>query len=130
LNNISKKCGENSGKIWIILNKHGCLKKEKILEHTKLIDLDFHAGVGWLARENKIIKDEEQCYKLGSSNLDVDIGTKAGRVWKILDIWGEADYTSIKRLSDLNDQEIHTALGWLAREDKIDIDQKQKFKLK
>ena len=130
MHDISKKCGENSGKIWSILNEHGCLKKEKILKHSKLMELDFHAGVGWLARENKIIKEDNQCYKLGSSNLDTEIGTKAGRIWKILDIWGEADYISIKRLSDLNDEEIHAALGWLAREDKINIDQKQKFKLK
>ena len=130
MNDISKKCGENSGKIWSVLNQQGCLKKEKILEQLELMELDFHAGVGWLARENKITKDEKQCYKLGSSNWESNIGIKAGRIWKILDIWGEADYISIKRLSDLNDEEIHTALGWLAREDKINIDEKQKFKLK
>jgi len=130
LRDISKKYGENAGKIWSVLDEQGCLKKDMILKHTKLDDINFYSGIGWLARENKIIKEENECFKLGSSNLESEIGTQAGRIWKILDIWGDSDYISIKRLSDLDDKELHAALGWLAREDKIKIDEKDRFDLK
>ncbi len=130
MGDITKKFGESAGKIWSVLNEHGCLRKENILEQTKLMDEDFYTGLGWLARENKITKEDNECFKLGLSNLDSEIGSQAGKVWKILDIWGDADYITIKRLSDLDDKKIHAALGWLAREDKILIDEKKKFNLK
>jgi len=127
---ITTKFGESAGRIWSVLNEQGCLEKEKILSIAKLNNDDFHAGVGWLARENKISKDDKNCFKLDTSNLDSLIGAHAGRIWKILDIWGDADFTTIKRLSDLDDNEVQVALGWLAREDKIRADEKQRFILK
>ena len=126
MGDITKKFGDNAGKIWSVLNEHGCLKKENILEQTKMVDVDFYTGIGWLARENKVTKHDKDCFKLGISNLEDEIGTQAGKIWKILDIWGYADYTTIKRLSDLNDEKIQAALGWLAREDKIFLDKKKK----
>ena len=102
----------------------------KQLKITQLNDDDFFTGVGWLAKENKISKEDKDCFKLDVSNLDSEIGAQAGRVWKILDIWGDADFTTIKRLSDLDDNEVHCALGWLAREDKISINEKQRYKIK
>ena len=130
MGNTTIKFGDNAGKIWSVLDKQGCLKKSKILKFTKLKEDDFYTGVGWLARENKIFKEEKDCFKLDVSNLESEIGAYAGRVWKILDIWGDADFITIKRLSDLEKNEVHTALGWLAREDKININEKQKFELK
>ena len=122
--------GENAGKIWSVLNQEGCSKKEKILEITKLEEDDFYAGVGWLARENKISKEDLDCFRLGTTNLESEIGNHAGLIWKILDIWGDADLRTIKRLSNLDDSELQSALGWLAREDKIIINEDQKFILK
>jgi len=122
--------GENAGKIWSVLNQEGCSKKEKILEITKLEEDDFYAGVGWLARENKITKEDQNSFRLGTTNLESEIGSHAGLIWKILDIWGDADLNTIKRLSNLDDGELQSALGWLAREDKIIINANQKFVLK
>lgn len=127
---ITTKFGENAGKIWSVLNKENCLKKDIILEMTQLNENDFFIGVGWLAKENKISIFDEDCYKLDSTNLELEIGTNAGKVWKILDIWEEADFTTLKRLSDLNDNQVNCALGWLGKEDKISINEKQKFILK
>ena len=121
--------GENAGKIWTILNQEGCSNKEKIMDITRLEENDFHASIGWLARENKISK-EEDCFKLGTTNLDSEIGTHAGKIWKILDIWGDADLMTLKRLSNLDDKQIQSALGWLAREDKITINENKKYILK
>jgi len=54
----------------------------------------------------------------------------AGRVWKVLDIWGDADIQTLKKLSELDEDQVHTAIGWLAREDKITINSKNRLNLK
>ncbi len=130
MRNITTKCGNNAGKIWSVLNEKGCLKKDDIITMTELNKEDFHAGLGWLARENKVSRHDEDCFKVDNTNLDAEIGSHAGRVWKILDIWGDVDYESMKRLSDLDDEKLHAALGWLAREDKILCDERNRFNLK
>jgi len=129
MRDITTKYGDNAGKIWQTLNEQGCLKKSKLVKATKLRDDEFFSGIGWLAKEDKITKEEKDCYRLDNTNLDSEIGSHAGRVWKILDIWGESDFVTLKRLSDLKDDQVHSALGWLAREDKIKFDEKR-FTLK
>ena len=126
---ITTKFGNNAGKIWQVLNEKGCLKKDDIIQMTNLNETDLHIGIGWLARENKI-SIQEDSYKLESTNLDSEIGTHAGRIWKILDIWGNADIETIERLSDLDKNQVHSAIGWLAKEDKIKLDEKNRFNLK
>jgi len=128
--NITTKFGGSAGTIWTVLNEKGPLKKEEIQEITHLNKDDLDVGLGWLARENKIFKGNDNSYKLDNTNLESEIGTKAGRLWRIMDIWGEVDFDTIKRLSDLDEEQIHLALGWLAREDKINIDEKHKYSLK
>ena len=64
------------------------------------------------------------------TNLEDNIGSTAGKVFKILDIWEQADINTMKRLSNQNDEEVYAALGWLAREDKLTIDNDLKFRLK
>ena len=129
MRDVTVKFGNSAGKIWQVLNEKGCLKKDDIIQITNLNETDLHTGIGWLARENKISKQQEW-YKLENTNLDSEIGTHAGRIWKILDIWGEADIETIKRLSDLNENQVHLAIGWLAKEDKIKLDEKKRFNLK
>jgi len=68
---------------------------------------------------------------LDSTNLESKIGTNAGKVWKVLDIWGELDVSTITRLTRTDEQDVYSSLGWLAREDKICADSKlEKFYLK
>lgn len=53
-------------------------------------------------------------------NADV-IGTWAGQVWAALN---EADVLGVKQLkkvTKLKDKELFAAIGWLARENKLDI---------
>ena len=127
--NVTAKFGNSAGKIWQVLNEKGCLKKDELIQTTSLNEADFHKGIGWLARENKISRQQDT-YKLENTNLESEIGAHAGRIWKILDIWGEADIETIKRLSDLNENQVHLAIGWLAKEDKIKLDEKKRFNLK
>ncbi len=129
MRDIVTKYGINAGKIWTVLDEKGSLNEEDLISTTKLKENDLHIGIGWLARENKIQKDNNR-FKLDKSNMDKVIGSHAGRVWKILDIWGDADLESIMKLSDLKEKDIYTALGWLARENKITLDQKNRFILK
>lgn len=127
---IYTKFGENAGKIWQALNQKTSLKKQEIIDITKLSESDFYAGVGWLARENKISKDDEGFYRLESTNMTPQIGSVAGRVWKIIDIWGNVEFPMIARLADVDAEEVYSALGWLARENKIKINEKQKYDLR
>ena len=129
MRDVTVKFGNSAGKIWQVLNEKGCLKKDDIIQITNLNETDLHTGIGWLARENKISRQQDW-YKLENTNLDSEIGSHAGRIWKILDIWGEADIETIKRLSDLDENQVHLAIGWLAKEDKIKLDEKNRFNLK
>jgi hypothetical protein len=130
MKDLTTKFGQNAGEIWKLLNEKGSLTKEEIQESTKQNDDDFFVGVGWLAREDKISLDEKNNYKLTNTNLTLKIGRTAGRIWRILDIWEEADISTMKRLSEVDESQIQAALGWLAREDKICINEKEKFNLK
>ncbi len=56
--------------------------------------------------------------------MDVQsIGESAGVIWRLLQ--GEHrrwDYNEIKKLTGLPDRQINAAIGWLAREGKLAID--------
>lgn len=116
--------GEYAGKIWNTLYKKGQLSKQKIVENTKMKDHEFYTAIGWLARENKIYKKGDNYYKLDYTNLTPTVGNNAGKVWNVLNVWGEVDIPTIKRLTEINEKEIFSALGWLAREDKIWADRR------
>jgi len=117
-------------KIWAALEGQRCLEKNKILKATQLNENEFYAGIGWLARENKIFEEDEVHYGLGATNLTSEIGTNAGRVWRVMDIWGEVNISTIRRLADMGEKEACSALGWLAKEGKIYINKKQMYNLK
>jgi hypothetical protein len=127
---LLKSAGDNAGKIWKILQKDGVLHKEIIIKKAKLKEAEFYTGLGWLARENKIIQENEGEFKLGETNLTENIGSYAGKIWKILDIWGEVDIQSISRLANIDKKDVYTTIGWLAREDKIFENEKGMYKLK
>jgi len=119
--NLTTKFGDNAGKIWQVLNQNENSDEDELKEKTHLAKNEIHAGIGWLARENKIKKEDEN-YTLDSTNLTDTVGSTAGRLWKILDIWDEADLITLKKLSGSSEEEVYAALGWLAREGKINHD--------
>jgi len=115
---ITKKIGVNAGKIWIALDTHGPQNQSTLLKNTKLSLKDLHAGVGWLARENKIYKDGST-YKLGETNLTGIIGENAGKIWEHLNSQNNIDISTISKITQIKIQDAYLAMGWLAREDKI-----------
>lgn len=50
------------------------------------------------------------------------IGTNAGIVWNVLKDNAHWDYEQLKTATGLTDRDLNAAIGWLAREDKIDFD--------
>ena len=51
-----------------------------------------------------------------------EIGANAGKVWHLLSNNTKWDITKLEEASGLNDIELFAAIGWLARENKIDFD--------
>jgi hypothetical protein len=108
----------NAGKVWKALNSWGSRTESQLIENTRLSAKEIHAAIGWLARENKIYKDGK-LFKLGETNLTVKVGENAGKIWYMLHTQGGADILHISRLAQMDERDTYSALGWLAREGKI-----------
>ena len=121
--------GDNAGKIWHSISNNGKQSIDEIVKNANLNTEEIYSGIGWLAREDKI-KKNNQTYSLGNTNLTSEIGSIAGKVYKILDIWEEADIETLKKLANENNENVYSALGWLAREDKIIHEDENKYSLK
>ncbi|MDR2815549.1 MAG: winged helix-turn-helix domain-containing protein [Proteiniphilum sp.] len=50
------------------------------------------------------------------------IGTNAGIIWNLLNDYQKWDIPKLCKASGLSEKEIYTAIGWLARENKIEIE--------
>jgi len=125
--------GTNAGTVWQALNTNGELDETKLKTITALHEEDIYTGIGWLARENKI-KHTQTGYSLGETNLITTVGKNAGMIWRALDIWGEATAKALSRLARLQEHDLYEALGWLAREGKLETimgqTQEQIFRLR
>ncbi len=53
------------------------------------------------------------------------IGTNAGIIWNLLNNNQRWNIAELREASGLTEKEIYTAIGWLARENKIEIEQSQ-----
>lgn len=53
------------------------------------------------------------------------IGMNAGRLWNALNENGTKSVKELKKLLKLTDKDIYAAMGWLAREEKLNFDQKE-----
>ena len=49
------------------------------------------------------------------------VGETAGLIWQAIDSQGPLKMTALKKLLKINDTILAMALGWLAREDKIEM---------
>lgn len=55
--------------------------------------------------------------------MDDLVGTVAGKIWHYLHENGESDILKIKLNLKINNTQLFLALGWLSRENKININQ-------
>ena len=111
--------GWNAGIVWTTLSTKGPLKEEALLHTTKLSEDELWAAIGWLARENKICR-ENNLYKLGQTNLTPKVGTDAGKIWHTVAQQGELDVSMIAKITQITEFDAYCALGWLARENKVE----------
>ena len=51
--------------------------------------------------------------------LRISIGENAGKVWRTLSSYSELNIKELKELTKLNDNDLHLALGWLSKENKV-----------
>ena len=56
-------------------------------------------------------------------------GEKAGLVWEVLNQNGPSTIGDIMKATSLKREEIYGALGWLGRENKIDVEMKGRAKI-
>ncbi|MFH1101773.1 MAG: winged helix-turn-helix domain-containing protein [Methanobacteriota archaeon] len=119
MSNLVDEFSRNAGNVWDVLQKYRTLSQITLVEATKLDEHQLNTAIGWLARENKICKNGND-YELKETNLTEKIGGDAGRVWRVLETWGDLDITSLVRVTQINENDLFSALGWLARENKID----------
>jgi len=115
---MEKSYGNNAGKIWETLEEYGPQVQTKLIEISQLTEDEFYGAIGWLARENNVRK-ERRTYKIGKTNLTTEIGTNAGKIWEVLKKRNDLDVTTISRLSKVSKKDCYSALGWLAKEEKI-----------
>jgi hypothetical protein len=118
MGDIEKTIGNNAGRLYEILNEYGPQVQTKLLEKMQVTEDELFGAIGWLARENKVKRDTRR-YKVGETNLTETIGTNAGKVWHALQKRNDIDVTTIARLAKISKRDCYSALGWLAREDKI-----------
>ncbi len=59
-------------------------------------------------------------------DLQGEVGETAGRVWHLLDQGGPQTLTQLKKKVGVAAELLPFALGWLAREDKVDIVREKK----
>ncbi|HOV71400.1 MAG TPA: winged helix-turn-helix domain-containing protein [Dysgonamonadaceae bacterium] len=52
-----------------------------------------------------------------------DIGINAGIIWNLLSDNEKWDVKKLKKASGLSEKEIYAAIGWLARENKIEFEE-------
>lgn len=52
------------------------------------------------------------------------IGEAAGKIWQFLNTNGEASVNKITTETGLGKNEVQRAIGWLAKEDKLNIEMK------
>ena len=118
MSEIMKTFGNNAGILWETLEEYGPQVQKKLIEKTQLTEDEFYSAIGWLARENKVRK-EKRTYKIGDTNLTSEIGINAGKVWDVLKKRSDIDITSICQISKVRKEDCYSAIGWLARENKI-----------
>ena len=59
-------------------------------------------------------------------NFNQTVGETAGKVWEALSNGGPQTVAQLKKKVNGNGEVVNFALGWLAREDKIDLVQDKK----
>jgi len=58
--------------------------------------------------------------------INGQVGETAGKIWHLLNVEGPQTFPQLKKKLNGSGEMVGFALGWLAREEKIDISQEKK----
>lgn len=53
-------------------------------------------------------------------------GINAGKIWTLLDESGRQNVKDVKKATKLTEKDLYAALGWLAREGKVTVEEDEK----
>jgi len=56
---MKEKIGSDAGLVWKVLDAQGMKSVKELKKSTKLVDKEIYAAIGWLAREEKLVFDQE-----------------------------------------------------------------------
>ena len=56
---MKEKIGYDAGNVWKVLDAQGIKSVKELKKATKLSDKDLFAAIGWLAREEKLVFQQE-----------------------------------------------------------------------
>ena len=59
--------------------------------------------------------------------INGQVGETAGKIWQLLNEEGPQTFPQLKKKLDGSGELLSFALGWLAREDKVDMTQEKKI---
>ena len=60
MNQIELEIGKAAGKIWKALSTKGLMSKSQIAKETGLSTQILNQGIGWLAREGKLVGEKSK----------------------------------------------------------------------
>lgn len=110
---VAHHIGENAGKVWTLLREKGELAPSALSKSLQINASDLDRALGWLAREDKLT--------FSASNVAHTIGENAGKIWRLLKEGGDMTPSSIAKALKLRMAEVDHAIGWLARENKLNL---------
>lgn len=126
----TEKFGENSSKILrtMIKSNMKMLTSVDLEGETRLSADKVQDAMGWLIKSSKVsaVRDIEN--NMRYVLIDGTYEKNASVVWKSLSDKGPQNIASLRRNTSLTEEEIHGALGWLARENDIDYTAKGNLK--
>lgn len=126
---LKEKIGNEAGAVWNAILASDQASFTKIRNETQLKNNEVYEAIGWLAREDKV-KREGRRYKLDSTNLTPEIGENAGKIYDALHENNQLTMNDLLKSGRINRKNVWTAIGWLAREDKLEMDEMGRLKLK
>lgn len=56
--------------------------------------------------------------------LQEKVGEIAGKIWSVLNEEGSSTQKQIKKLAKISEKDFFLGLGWLLREDKLEVEEK------
>jgi hypothetical protein len=57
---MKEKIGSDAGLVWKLLYEQGIKSVKELKKAAKLTDKEIYAAIGWLAREEKLVFNQEE----------------------------------------------------------------------